>query len=289
VGAILLFQVAHAEPQQRPAPKGSIEGIIVQLGTNDPIAGARVRLSGANPVTSFSPTATAITDARGVFVIREVEAGSYRIVAERSGYVRQEYGQRDFNSAGTPVRLTAGQALKDLSIRLTPAGSIDGRITDSAGNPAVAIPVELLRKTYNENGQKILHVFGSTRTNDRGEFRFYWVTPGRYYLNAGSAKGSIGLSPTSGNSPNEMGDEYEPAYYLGVADLGQAAVIEVRPGDQMSAIDLTVNRRRSYRIRGRVIDAGTTPVSRHCEYFRHRPVPNRSWEYSLLGSNANLR
>ncbi len=257
VGAILLFQVAHAEPQQRPAPKGSIEGIIVQLGTNDPIAGARVRLSGANPVTSFSPTATAITDARGVFVIREVEAGSYRIVAERSGYVRQEYGQRDFNSAGTPVRLTAGQALKDLSIRLTPAGSIDGRITDSAGNPAVAIPVELLRKTYNENGQKILHVFGSTRTNDRGEFRFYWVTPGRYYLNAGSAKGSIGLSPTSGNSPNEMGDEYEPAYYLGVADLGQAAVIEVRPGDQMSAIDLTVNRRRSYRIRGRVIDAGT--------------------------------
>src|SRR5207245_5655473 len=87
--------------------------------------------------------------------------------------------------------------------------------------------------------------------------RFYWITPGRYYLNAGSAKGSVGLSPTSGNSPNEMGEEYEPAYYPGVNDMGQAAVIEVRPGDQMSAIDLTVNRRRSYRIRGRVIDAGT--------------------------------
>ena len=70
-------------------------------------------------------------------------------MAEGSGYVRQEYGQRDFNSPGTPVRLSDGQASKDLSIRLTPAGSIDGRITDSAGNPAVAIPVELLRKTYN--------------------------------------------------------------------------------------------------------------------------------------------
>ena len=85
---------------------------------------------------------------------------------EGSGYVRQVYGQRDFNSPGTAVRLSDGQALKDLSIRLTPAGSIDGRITDSAGNPAVAIPVELLRKTYNENGQKILHLFGSTRTNE---------------------------------------------------------------------------------------------------------------------------
>ena len=94
-------------------------------------------------------------------------------------------------------------------------------------------------------------------TARRGEYRFYWVTPGRYYLNAGSAKGSIGLPPTSGNSPNEMGEEYEPAYYPGVTDMGQAAVIEVRPGDQMSAIDLTVNRRRSYRIRGRVIDAGS--------------------------------
>jgi len=191
-GAILLFQVAHGEPQQRPNPKGSIEGIVVRVGTNDPIAGARLRLSGSNPATSVSPTATAITDARGVFVIREVEAGSYRIVVERSGYVRQEYGQRAFDSPGTPVRLSDGQALKDLSIRLAPAGSIDGRITDSAGNPAVAIPVELLRKTYNENGQKILHLFGSTRTNDRGEYRFYWVTPGRYYLNAGSAKGTIG-------------------------------------------------------------------------------------------------
>ena len=191
-GAILLFQVAHGEPQQRPNPKGSIEGIVVRVGTNDPIAGARLRLSGSNPATSVSPTATAITDARGVFVIREVEAGSYRIVVERSGYVRQEYGQRAFDSPGTPVRLSDGQALKDLSIRLTPAGSIDGRITESAGNPAVAIPVELLRKTYNENGQKILHLFGSTRTNDRGEYRFYWVTPGRYYLNAGSAKGTIG-------------------------------------------------------------------------------------------------
>ena len=248
--------MAHGEPQQRPNPKGSIEGIVVRVGTNDPIVGARLRLSASNPVTS-SPPATAITDGRGVFVFRELEAGSYRIVVEGSGYVRQVYGQRDFNSPGTAVRLSDGQALTDLSIRLTPAGSIDGRITDSAGNSAVAIPVELLRKTYNENGQRILHVFGSTRTNDRGEYRFYWVTPGRYYLNAGSAKGSIGLAPTSGNSPNEMGEEYEPAYYPGVTDMGQAAVIEVRPGDQMSAIDLRVNRRRSYRIRGRVIDAGS--------------------------------
>ena len=37
----------------------------------------------------------------------------------------------------------------------------------------------------------------------------------------------------------------------------KAAVIEVWPGGQMGAIDLRVNRRRSYRIRGRVIDAGT--------------------------------
>jgi len=256
VGAILLFQLAHAEAQQRPNPKGSIEGIVVRVGTNDPIAGARLRLNASNPGTLSTP-ATATTDARGVFAFREVEAGSYRIVAEHSGYVRQEYGRRDFNSPGTAVRLSAGQSLTDLSILLTPAGSIDGRITDSAGNPAVAIPVELLRKTYNENGQRILHVFGSTRTNDRGEYRFYWVTPGRYYLNAGSAKGSIGLAPTSGNSPNEMGEEYEPAYYPGVTDMGQAAVIEVRPGDQMSAIDLRVNRRRSYRIRGRVIDEGS--------------------------------
>src|SRR5262249_57799509 len=121
---------------------------------------ARLRLNASNPVT-FSPPPTATTDARGVFAFREVEAGSYRIVAEHSGYVRQEYGQRDFNSPGTAVRLSAGQSLTDLSIRLTPAGSIAGRITHSAGNPAVAIPVDLLRKTYNDNWPRILHLLAS--------------------------------------------------------------------------------------------------------------------------------
>src|SRR5437667_897403 len=107
VGAILLFQLAHAEPQQRPNPKGSIEGIVVRVGTNDPIAGARLRLNASNPVT-FLPPPTATTDARGVFAFREVEAGSYRIVAEHSGYARRESGQRDVTSPGTAVRVSSG-------------------------------------------------------------------------------------------------------------------------------------------------------------------------------------
>jgi len=277
---ILLLQVAPIQSQQRPIPKGSIEGIVVRVGTNEPIAGTRVTLSRSDAVTSSPQPATVGTDAGGVFVFRELDAGSYRMEAARNGYVRQEYGQRIFNGPGTPIALGPGQVLKDLAIRLTPSGSIEGRVTDSAGNPFVGIPVELLRRTFDANGQRILHLSGSTRTNDRGEYRLYWITPGRYYVNAGSTKGSIGLARTSGNSPNEIGENYEAAYYPGVTDVSQASIVEVRPGDQVSAIDVTVGRQRMHRIRGRVIDARTG---------RFPSTPNISISYlSPTGLNATL-
>jgi hypothetical protein len=255
----LLLHVGPSNSQQRVISKSSIQGIVVRLGTNDPIAGARVTLIRSNAgVDSSSPSSrTATTNAGGVFVFPGLDAGLYRLEAARNGYVRQAYGQRVVNGFGTDIKLNPGQALQDLTIYLVPAGSVDGVVSDSAGNPVVGLPVELLRRTFDQSGRQILHLSGSTRTNDRGEYRFYWVNPGRYYINAGSAKGTIGRARNSGNSPNETSEDYESAYYPGVTDVGQASVVEVRPGDQVSAIDVRVAPLRVYRIRGRVIDART--------------------------------
>src|SRR3989442_6488479 len=118
VTILLLLQVAAIQSQQRPIPKGSIQGIVVRVGTNEPIAGARVTLSRSDPAASPSPAATVATDAGGVFVFRELDAGSYRMEAASNGYVRQEYGQRIFNGAGTLIRLGPGQILKHLTILL---------------------------------------------------------------------------------------------------------------------------------------------------------------------------
>src|SRR5437667_4054405 len=117
----LLLQVAAVQSQQRPIPKGSIQGIVVRVGTNEPIAGARVTLSRSDAAASRSQAVTVAADAGGVFVFRELDAGSYRMEAASNGYVRQEYGQRIFNGQGTLIGLSPGQVLKDLTIRLTPS------------------------------------------------------------------------------------------------------------------------------------------------------------------------
>src|SRR5262249_6423450 len=209
--------------------------------------------------TPQAPPSSVPTDAQGRFVIQNVEAGSYRITVAANGYARQEYGQRAFGSPGTSINVAAGQALKDIVIRMTPAGNVTGRISDDRGKPAVGAQVQLLRTSYSPNGQKQFQAAGTAKTNDRGEYRLYWVTPGKYYLSAGSASGptrALEFGGT-GDSPNGLQESYALTYYPGAADLKDAAAIEVHAGGAMSAMDFTVPVQQLRKVRGRVIDSRT--------------------------------
>ena len=303
LASLLFLQLQTAQipgtPQQ--APKGSIEGIVVRIGTVDPVAGARVTLTRAQAPSTALPAAPPLpgpppagagviavtqstsapsgspalpppslvsipavnTDSKGNFVFKDLDSGSYRIQVASNGYARTEYGQRVFGGLGISLTLTPGQALKDLTIPLTPAGNISGQIRDLLGHPLAGIPVQLLKPTYNTNGQRSFQSAGTARTNDHGEYRLYWVTPGRYYLNAGSSQGVLPNLGGGGASPNEVQDSYVSTYYPGVTDLGQATILEVRPADELSGMDLKISRQQLYKIRGRVIDArvGQSPQS----------------------------
>jgi hypothetical protein len=163
--ASLLFlqlQIAPVPGIPQQAPKASIEGIVVRIGTADPVAGARVTLARAQAPSTALPAAPPLpgpppagasiiavtqstsapsggpalpppalpgipavtTDSKGNFVFKDVDPGSYRILVASNGYARTEYGQRVFGAQGTSINLTPGQALKDLTVPLTPAGNI---------------------------------------------------------------------------------------------------------------------------------------------------------------------
>src|SRR5438309_1968584 len=91
-----------------------------------------------------------------------------------------------------------------------------------------------------ETGQPIpgarLASAGAAKTNDRGEYRLYWITPGRYYVVAGSldALGSSFQSVESGGlggSPNEyQSTGYGVTFYPGVSDPFDAVFVTVRTG-----------------------------------------------------------
>jgi hypothetical protein len=283
--ALVLGQLPSIPAQQ--AARARVEGVVLRAGSNEPVVGARVTLArpgelnvstsisttGAgnsinlfqvppvpttNPSTNVPavpplPIPPVLTDNAGKFVFSEVDPGTFRLLVYQDGFVRQEYGQRLSSGQGTPLTIHAGDVLKDMTIRLVPTGNIGGRIVDNLGKPAVGVPLLLLRAAYNPVGQRMFQQGGSARTNDRGEYRFYWVTPGRYYIAGGTPQGVSG--PGGGTaSSNESGDSYTFTYYPGVVDTSRAIAVEVRPGGEFVA-DFVVPKQQLYAIRGRIVDS----------------------------------
>src|SRR6185369_15373940 len=103
--------------------------------------------------------------------------------------------------------------------------NIAGIIRNNDGQPQAGVPVQLLRATFNAGGQRTFQAEGNARTNDRGEYRMYWISPGRYYVGAGTASGpNRPLTPNNtAASLNEVPDQsFAQTYFPGVFNPNSA-------------------------------------------------------------------
>jgi 5-hydroxyisourate hydrolase-like protein (transthyretin family) len=207
-----------------------------------------------------------ITDERGRFAFNDVTPGTYKLMFSGGGYAKQDYGQRS-GAGGVPMTLTGGQAKTDIVMRLNPVSAVSGRVRDAAGQPVAGVPVQLFRFAYNETGKRTVDRVTSVRTDDRGEYRMYYLTPGRYYMSAGNQPGQeqagfgVGLEALlmggGYSTSNRISQNYAVMYYPGAADESSAAPIDVPPGADLRGIDLLLSPQQSYRVRGRVVDSRT--------------------------------
>ena len=248
----ILLMTSFATPQE--PRKASIEGVVGELGTGVPIPNARVILTRAEeaapgPFTPPSLPATT-TDREGKYALGGLEAATYRVTVAAEGFARQSKVHT----------LASGQALKDVRVNLTPTGTVTGHIRYSSGQPAAGVQVQLVSPVYGPDGERRLTSAGAGRTNDRGEYRVYWVTPGQYYVVAGSLDifGSFQSIESGGlgGSPNEYQiRKYGVIFHPGVSDPNDAAFVTVQSGIELK-LDLVVPQ-QVYRIRGRVVDTRT--------------------------------
>ena len=209
-----------------------------------------------------------LTDERGRFAFTDVEPGTYKVMFSGNGYAKQDYGQRG-STGGVPMTLAPGQSKTDIVMRMMAVAAVSGRIRDVAGQPVAGVTVQLFRFTYDEAGQRKVQRVTATRTDDRGEYRMYYLTPGRYYMSAGNQPGensqNVGYPAGLASllygggyaSANRIAQNYTMAYYPGVADENSATPIDVQSGSEVRDVDLFVNVQQSYRVRGRVVDSRT--------------------------------
>jgi hypothetical protein len=304
--AVFYAQVPQGGPQNAQGPKGTISGSVTRIATGTPILRVTVTLTRVNVAPNpLGPQGqpfgqpqqppqvqaqmqqpvniTVQTDAEGKFQFKDVDAGSYRLSAARNGFARQEYGQRALNRPGTILNIRAGQQMTDVAFKLTPAATISGRVMDSNGEPLTGVTVQALRSTFDATGKRTLQATSSTRTNDLGEYRLYWINPGRYFVSANAAKSGLellssemsrsagGADPEQaqaaaaaasifgpGGNPNEVPDTgFSMTFYPGTTDATRSVAVDLQPGQEIRAIDFTLARQQRVKLSGRIMDADT--------------------------------
>jgi len=264
-----------AGPRQEGS--SSIEGTVLRSETNEPLGAAKVVLTkvfqaGSPPPSSATLLAggpTTVTNAQGKFRLSDIPTESYRLVVILDGFSPQEYGSREAgrSGSGSVLNIRPGDALKDIVVRLSSTGSINGRVTNTAGRPQMGLDVTLFSLIYDANGSPLFRIASSAQTDDRGQYRLYWITPGDYYLTAGpSVMAAASIGAVARNQKQVT------TYYPDVIDRAMAVMIQVKPGVDLGGIDVAVRQTPTYRVRGYV--AGLPSSNLTLSIFPREPLPS---------------
>jgi hypothetical protein len=254
-------QSGPAAATSKPEPPAKLHGRITNAATGAPIKRANIILMSAEPRPDATPYSTS-SDAAGEFAMSEIVPGKYRLWAERTGYVRNEYGARGTNPMGAVISIAPGQEISKLEFRLQPHAVITGRVTDEDGEPLSHVQVQTMTYRFIQ-GKRQLVPSGSASTNDLGEYRIFGLPPGRFYLsatlrNSGMMFNAVDRTAGTRTPGPELG--YAPTYYPGTTDPRSAVLIPVTSGKPVPSMDIRLARAATVRIRGRIVNASMNPA-----------------------------
>jgi hypothetical protein len=277
--ALILFQTPTTS---------AISGKLVQWGTTEPVVGATIELRSA------AGTAVAITASQGTgdFVFARLPAGSYRIVAMANGFATAEYGQLRPSGDGRTLTVESGKDYR-IRVEVPRGGVISGRVTNEDGQPMAFARVEIMKVAYDAEGRVVPSTVLKVLTDDLGQYRAFWLAPGRYVVNAGRAQLNLfgtysiedprgsdktipttmissntrtraSAAPLSDSSPASRLNSVNTLYYPYTPDASSAEVIDVRAGAETPNINIQFSVSSSPTnavwLRGVVLEPGGAPT-----------------------------
>jgi hypothetical protein len=159
-------------------------------------------------------------------------------------------------------------------------GVITGRVRDSGGELVGPVTILATQVVY-ENGRKTFRIVRGVTTDDRGEYRLFWLPPGTYYVAArvedpkrrsttlyighpGRYRGTVSAqAPVISQRILPDGNTFEEAYSLvyfgGVVDAEKAQPVDLSPGGSVAGVDIFMGPGTipSHHLRGSLIDGRT--------------------------------
>lgn len=218
--AALLFQT----------PRGAVTGTVLVTGTSTPIVDAEVSILTRDGLLETT------TDSNGRFSVANVPVGQQTVVVRADGF----FGES--SAANTPlpprvevpVTVVAGTTPSAVpTVSMIRSGTISGRIVDSQGLPLPFARVIALRAVAGTANPDQLRELAWRATDDRGEYRMFWVPPGEYVIGAMIGPQNPGAAPPPG-PPQRL----VPTFFPGTTELAEASKVIVKAGEETRAIDI---------------------------------------------------
>ncbi len=252
LAGLLLLVPLSAQAQTAPAaakPTATISGRVTlnEKGAPDVLVAAQLL---DRPFQQ--PAARAKTDANGRYSLTGLPAGQYQITAIAPALAPEQAGfSGSMNRIGKTVVLAPGEEADDVDIKLVQGGVITGRVTDADGKPVIEerINLQMVDQAGNVNNQANVPVnYQMSQTDDRGIYRIYGLSAGRYRVSVGTTEGGF---MTSRNRTY-----YAVTFYGNTSDAAKASVVELQDGTEATKIDIRVGRAaNTFVASGRVVDA----------------------------------
>jgi hypothetical protein len=262
---------------------GTIQGTVVREGTTDPIPEVQVTVTGRGGMTAQEAqlilnvagrggaaaatippetlqnaqeaarggqALTAVTNGAGQFTIQNVPVGNQTVRLQLEGYFGTPLNGNYLPMVTQQVDVAKDQTAS-LKVSLLPGGTIVGRVLDTTGKPLSNSLVQILRAGYDED-RPVLQPQDLKESDDRGEFRFYRLPPGEYYMAAGPkiTAALLGGLPAAGASNSQ--EVATTTFYPNATDPSAATKINLRSGDDLSGINIQLRTIVGSKVTGKV-------------------------------------
>lgn len=261
-------QKAGREPTQN---KSVVFGRAVYEDTGRAVRRARIVLFSPE---KESPNGGAIrevvTNLRGEFRMKEIPPGRYYIAVDASG-ILSPASFLNFSSMAElrEARPDVGEMKKhfqevvldganevEIEVRARRGASITGRVTFADGDPAINVPVQIMRGGDARRARFFTSlnptaVFGGLHTDDRGVYRVSGLPPGEYII--GVSEMVAHAERTEAGPAWDMsifGSPLATTYYPSTADAKKATPVRVEAGQEVSGIDVTLAERPMFKLAG---------------------------------------
>jgi hypothetical protein len=246
----------------------ALEGRIVDQKTGQPVSRAYLFAIRDATVTAIRTS----TDEQGRFCFARLDAGSYYVVAQRTGYLEAVYRGTPHPEIDATIEIKPESRVAPVTIEMVPRPILVGTVVDADGEPLAHAEVRASSAqpaAWPRPGNTIY-------TDSRGAFRLYDLDPGNYHLTAAPPMDFTywGDHLATGSLPQEH-----------IVETPYPSAIVLEAGHEITDVVIRMQRVRLRRLSGKVVGiAGAT----HLMVESKSPSGGTEWRNTQIQTDGTF-